>query len=494
MKLDISGGFYESQSKVLSSQQLINAYVQTPQTESAYSEDVIFGTPGLVEVDSLGTSSALRNYGAVSVGGVPFFVQGNSNGDDGNLFSLDASEALSSALGTLVDLDTRFVSMTQNGTQLMMLIPGGTGYIWDTSTSAFTEITDSDFTFREPQYVTFIDGFFVCSTALDSLGNPGSKQFIISDINDGLSWDALQFGSAEANPDDIVAPWEFKDRLYIFGEFTYEPFSNIGGADFPFQRVPGGLQNIGLSSPFSLVNSNSYFYWIGPGTNEKVGIWRANGQAPEKISTPAIDFHIQQFTEDELADVYSVYEGVNGNYFIVFHFSTGAFGYNETNGKWHERQTARTQHRVSSLAGAYGNLYVGDIFDGRIGKVDTEVFSEYDDTAVLRTLVTAPFNMDQEPFFVPRLELTMDTSDYPDSEEGVEIINLSISHDGATTFGPPDPALLGPLVDFGRRVGWRRKGRFARSAVFKFEFSLDFPFIMVRLDGKIKPGIPVFSE
>lgn len=485
-QLDISGGYYESKSLPVSAQQLINAYVQTPQTESAYSDHVIFGTAGLVQENTTGTNATDRNRGTLSIEGVPYFVNGNG------LFSLASDGTVSASLGTVTGNFSDRVSMSQNGTQLMILVPGGDGFIYVPSTDTFTTITDSDFIFRAAQYVVFIDGYFVCSTANDQAGNPGGKQFIISDINDGLNWDALQFGSAEANPDDIVAPWAFKDRLYMMGSFTFEAFTNIGGADFPFQAVQGSLQTEGSQSPFSLANGQNHFYWVGSGDGEKVGIWRSTGQTPEKISTTAIDSFIQQFSADELASVYTIYEGIGGNYFLSFHFSTVAFAYNEVDGKWHQRQTDGGAHRVSSIVGAYGNLYAGDIFDGRIGRIDPSTAAEYDNNNVQRTLVTSPFNMDLNAFSIPLLELTMDTGN-GNVGDPESIVRLSVSRDGGKTFGPEDAVSLGAVGDFRRRIEWRRKGQFERTDVMKFEFASPSLMVMIRLDAKLAPGIARFE-
>lgn len=485
-KLVITGGFYESISDPVSAQQLINAFVHTVETPNAYSPEIILGTPGIVQVASAGDGTEDRVRGSLAVNGVPYFVNGSG------LFRLDSSDTLSPSLGTITgDFDQR-VSMAHNGTQLMILVPGGDGFIYNTQTNFFEQILDPDFVVTKPQYVTFIDSYFVCSTAADDAGNPSGKRFIKSAVNDGLDWNALDFGTAEANPDDIVAPWAFRDRLYVFGRFTVESFENVGGADFPFLSIQGGLQNEGLVAPFSLVNGRDHMYWIGDGENEEPAIWRSTGQDIEKVSTAAIEFLIQNFSFEDLQTAYGIYEGINGNYFVNFHFGDRALCFNETNGKWHERQTLGGKHRVGTLVEAYGNLYVGDIFDGRIGRLDDTVFSEYEIDHVLRTLVTSPFNMDQDSFSVPLLELTMNTGE-ANLADPDPIIRLSVSRDGGRTYGPEDPKSLGGIGKYGRRVMWRKKGRFRTTDVMKFEFASPTKFIIIRLDARLKMGIPRFA-
>ena len=106
--------------------------------------------------------------------------------------------------------------MADNGVQLMILVPGGLGSIWVQETTTFTpdiNAVDSDFTANgAPQLVVFIDSFFACNT--------DSKKWIKSAANDGNSWNALDFGSAESDPDKINSIHVFNNKLYISGSET----------------------------------------------------------------------------------------------------------------------------------------------------------------------------------------------------------------------------------------------------------------------------------
>ena len=132
--------------------------------------------------------------------------------------------------------------------------------MYNRSTGVFVEITDSDFRANgDPQYVAFVDGYFVFTT--------DEKKFIVSALNDGTSYNALDFGSAESDPDKVIAPIVYKNQLFITGVTTTEAFQNIGGADFPFQRS-GLFIDKGVAAPHSLVKSQDSFMFIGGGENE----------------------------------------------------------------------------------------------------------------------------------------------------------------------------------------------------------------------------------
>jgi hypothetical protein len=169
MQLDITGGFYESDSLPISAQRLVNAYVNVPQTRGALSQEVIFGTPGLTQIATTGVIDE-ENRGLWVMAGIPYVVNGDK------LYTLADDNTLA-AVGTITG--TGRVSMADNGTQLCILDPGGNGFIYNRDTTAFAQITDPDFTANgNPQYVVFNDGYFVFST--------DSKKFINSALNDGL--------------------------------------------------------------------------------------------------------------------------------------------------------------------------------------------------------------------------------------------------------------------------------------------------------------------
>jgi hypothetical protein len=223
--LPITNGFYVSNSLPISAQECTNWYTVVESAPSLAPE-TLRGTPGIEQVETSGTILQ-SNRGAHTMAGVAYFVNGTK------LYQLDQTQVIPTEVYDLVELGTvagtARCSMADNGTQMLVLVPGGNGYIYNHVTDTFAQITDLDFTANgNPQFVVFIDGYFVVTT--------DTKKFIVSAINDGLSWNALDYGTAESDPDNIVAPIVFKNQLFISGSQTFEAFQNIGGSDFPFQR------------------------------------------------------------------------------------------------------------------------------------------------------------------------------------------------------------------------------------------------------------------
>lgn len=483
VSIPISDGFYVSSSLPVNNQECIN-YWPSPVVQSTGEVVAVplFGTPGINQIETTGPFNQI-NRGSWVMEGIPFFVNG------GNLYRLNRSivnnvESFSTDnLGVIEG--TGRVSMADNGTQLMVLVPGGKGYIFTENPDTFSEITDLDFVANgNPQFVQFMDGFFVITT--------DDKKFIVSALNDGLSYNALDFGSAEANPDPIVVPFPFKSQLFIPGTEVTEVFSNIGGITFPFQRIQGFILSKGLFAPFSIVETQDTFMWIGGGKNEGPAIWALNGNTTAKISTTAIDTLLaEEDKKGTLSDIFAWSYAEEGGYFVGWTLSDTTIVFDTEASRWHERKSeimidnelTTTRWRVNSMVQAYGRLLVADFIDGRIGEANLAIFTEYGEI-VKRSFSTRPFQNQYIPFFVPMIELTL--------ESGVgnatnPIMRMSRSTDGKK-FTDERARTVGEIGEFDRRQIWYQNGRAARFETFRWEFAEDAKAVVIGAVADIIPA------
>lgn len=471
--LPITNGFYISSSLPVSAQQCMNWYPNKPQAPGL-SEGQLYGTPGFVEVGEVRIDGPCR--GAREMGGIPYFVMGAA------LYRLNDDDTWDS-LGAISG--TGRVSMSDNGTQLFVLVPGGAGYIF-TEPSTLTTISDVDFTANgDPQQVTFVDGYFVLTT--------DTKKFILSDLNDGTAYNALDFGSAESSPDGTITPIVFKNQLFIVGEITTEAFSNIGGADFPFQRT-GLFLDQGTKAPFSVVNASETFAFIGSGKNESPAAYALNGNQSQKISTDVIDEMLRSLTSAELAAVYGWSYAQDGHFFIGWTLPETAIVYDTTTGLWHERaskyidtdtdETIDITYRAAAFVSGYGNIYVGDTQDGRIGLMSRDEYTEYGE-AIHRVVSTQPFQNNMQPYFVPYLELTVESGVGNTDEPDPEII-MDVSRNGGKTFEYPRSRPIGQIGDYTARAIWRRLGRVPRFAIYRFTLSDPVKPVIIALTADIQ--------
>lgn len=475
--LPIANGFYESESLPISAQECVNWYPNIVQS-AGLSQETLFGTPGIIELTTTGEVFQ-ENRGAHVKSGIPYFVNGTS------LYSLDKSldvegnEVFSTTdLGTIEG--TGGVSMADNGTQLMILVPGGKGYIYnEDSGSPFVEITDLDFTANgAPQYCVFIDGYFAATT--------DTKKWIISALNDGTNWASTDVASAESDPDVIVAPVVQANQIFITGSETTEAYQNIpNGAGFPFVRSNIFLDK-GCFAPLTLVSAHGTFMMIGGGVNESPAVWQFTGGSFQKVSTTAIDSILSSFSDTVVAAAFSFTYADRGAYFIGFTVGNRTFVYDVITQRWHERKSRLNeldvQWRVRSIVTAYGRTIVGDTIDGRIGQLSSEVYTEYG-AIIRRVISTQPLANQGFAVKVSMVELTIESgvgnTDRPDP-----LISMDISDD-AKTFDYERTMPMGKIGEYDRRAVWYRNGRAPRFRIFRFIMSDPVKPVIIKLEMTI---------
>lgn len=473
--LPIANGSYVSNSLPISAQRCVNWYPHIPDAPSL-SPECLIGTPGAYQVATAGSTILYACRGAWVMNGKPYFVLGDG------LYRLTSGHVLDS-LGTISGAGR--VSMADNGTQLMILVPGGSGYIFTESPDTLVTISDADFTANgNPLYAVFIDGYFCCTT--DS-----GQKFIVSALNDGTSWNALDFGSAESNPDVGVVPFVFRNQLFIAGERTIEGFQNVGGADFPFQRS-GLFFDKGVKSPFSAIKTPESFMWIGGGVNEEPAVWTLDGNSARKVSTQAIDEVLQRLSEAQLEAIYGWSYGQQGHYFTGFVLPETVIVYDHSTGRWHDRESRVQQgsnwvtlpQRAAAYVSAYGKTYVGDSQDGRIGVLDPDTYDEYG-LDIVRPVTFQPFQNNMQAFTVPMLEATVE-SGVGNDDVADPVIRLQVSRDGGKTFTDERPRKMGKIGEYNKRAVWRRNGRFDRFAVFKLTLSDAVKPVLIQMTADVQ--------
>lgn len=473
VELPIVGGAYENQSIPLSSQRTINWVPEVVERESI-SSSALMTSPGLVQFGTTGNAS---NRGAIVMNGVPYFINGNS------LYSINSS-------GTATDLGAIAgagrVSMASNGTKLAIVVPGGNAYQFDRTTSVITQVTDSDYI--TSSVVVFKDGYYVYSASDGSV-------FFSSLLNDPLSFDALDFGTAEINPDKIIALHVNHNELFVLGEETIEVFQNIGGSGFPFSRIGGANVQKGCYAKASLVEFDNTFMFIGGGLNEKAAIYRiVSSQAAVKLSTDAIDYAIQKFTEAEIANAFSYTFTLNGQFIVAFTFESTTidditFCYCGTSKTWFQLQSGISDNkwRVSAVVRAYGKILCADTEDGRVGYLD-DVYTEYGNI-VYRERTSQPFILDGKSEYWPEIELFVESGVGLTTGQGSDPkIRMSYSDNGGRTFSAEQSRSLGKIGEYNKRVIWRRNGRVPFSRVVKFTLTDPIKANILALKGTLEGG------
>jgi len=480
--LEFVQGSYQASSVPVSCQRTVNWIPKVPQV-SSLTDGYLDDPSGLIEYCNISTGRP--NRGATVMSGIAYFVNGTK------LYSVSGG-GNAIELGTISG--TSRVSMANNGTKLVVCVPGSTSYVYDKTLGTVVAITDPDFI--SSSSVVFIDGYFVFSSA------DGTVVFN-SAINDPLSYDALDTGTAEINPDKIVSVHVSHNELYVLGTDTIEIFQDVGSVDgFPFQRIPGASIQKGCYARNSTVDFDNSFLFIGGGLNEKLGIWKVtSSSSAEKISTDAIDLEIQKFTLSDIANAFAFTWSEGGSFFAAFTITSTTipsrtFVYDATSsayGKtlmWHERQTGVTDNswRVSSIVFAYGKLLCGDIVDGRVGYLDSTTYQDYGDTR-FRMRTCRPFFSNELPLCAGQMEVTMESGVGATSGQGSDPqIRLSYSDDGGRLWSNETNRSYGQIGEYYSLSIWRRTGQFPRHRVLMFISTEPVKTVMIKLLAYVGVG------
>ena len=476
-------GFYESETLEIFEQECVNWYRQISKSQGDVSLISLRGSAGIAEKLTTGVVNQI-NRGAHVKAGKAYFLNGETLVRVDITFDEGVTTFIAVALGTIPG-DSR-VSMADNGIQLMVLVPGGKGYIIDESQTPpadFVEITDPSFTANgAPQRVRFNSSFFVVTT--------DTKKFIRSDANNGNSWSALNVFSAESDPDNITAIHTNNNRVYIGGSETIEEFTFNGAV---YQRT-GFFIDKGVSAPFAMESTNNSFMWIGAGTNESPAIWILAGNQAQKASTTAIDKILQSFSSADIESAFSYSFAQNGAYFIGFSFPTLTLEFNTVTGKWNERKsqiintkgfTETIRWRVNSVAFVDGLLLCGDSQDGRIGEISPFIYSEYEDE-IIRSCVVQPLTNQGNAISITELEPTfksgVGTLGVPDPK-----IRMATSKTG-NGFNNETARSIGGIGKYNARTIWNRLGRFPREALIRFAMSDKVESEFIKLEARLKGG------
>jgi len=453
---------YQVTSSLFSTSRCLN-WIPTVAESQSLSQHYLAQPPGITEIASL--VGLFR--GAIALDLISYFVQDNT------FARLEIDDTVT-VLNVAITGNQR-VSMATNG-RFIVIVADIDSFVFDSVTQLVTQITDVDF--RQASQVVFKDGFFVFSAA-------DGDAFFNSALNDPFSYNALDFGSAEISPDQIVGLHVNRNELFVLGEETIELFQNVGGAGFPFVRVPGGNIQKGVYAKNSIIEFDNTFCFIGGGLNERAAIWRVtSSNSVNKISTNAIDFQLQKLSSDEIANAFSMTYQIDGQFIAIFNVGTNIFCYNATastllgRSVWFEMDW--------SVGGIVRRLNQSIIYstENLIGVFDRSVLQF--GQSIRREMISQPFYGNDLPIFEGEFEVLMQTGLVLGTDN--PIVRYSYSDNGGKTFTSEFERRLGLKGEYEERIVWRRQGMFPITRVVKIEITDNVECNVMGMSATVEQG------
>lgn len=454
-RIPLFGVGLQGKSPKVTAQKRQNCYLEF-QPEGEHTRVAIYGTPGLELFVSFGDTPARGMHS----------FPGNSKlyvVHRGTLWEVDNAGTKTNR-GTLNTTSGR-VSMANNGTQIC-IVDGTDGWIFNTSTNAFTEITDAQFP-SSPTTVTFHNGRFIV--------NKGSTgEFYASDAYDGLAWTALMFATAESIPDNLIRV-EARDELVLFGDLTTEFWADTGSAGFPYARIPGSTLRWGLAARWSVAHLSGSFAFLAQNEMGEVIVALLDGFGIKRLSNFELEHTINNYATVSDATAFAYMLGGHPMYQISFPTAGYTWLYDGSTELWSSLKSANiNRHRAEVHANFINKNVVSDYSDGSLYRLKPDVYTDNGDSIALE-LISAHVIEDDKNVAHWSLELLMDTGVGLATGQGSDPqAMLQVSRDGGRSFGTELWAGIGATGEYTKRVKWRRLGR-ARDAVYKVRITDPIP-------------------
>ena len=325
-----------------------------------------------------------------------------------------------------------------HGRDQLVLVDGTNGYTLSLTTNTFGRITDADW--RGSEWVDELDGYFV-------FVDPNTDQFYLSAIDDARTLDALDFSSADAQPDNIVTFRVHKRELFFFGGVSTEVWVNSGGADFPFVRYNSTPIDVGCVGLRAAVTTIDSLFFVGKTTHGQGYVYEMRGHQPVRVSTTSVESCIALTTDISAVSMWSYH--VAGSEFVAVNAPgmPTTWVYDLSTQQWHERGELVDGEWTPSRADMVTHL------DGSHYAVDGDVIYRMTGASIAGTPITRERTLPHlvTPSLAPvayrGLELACTTGD------GGQI-TLEISNDGGHTFFSPLLRSLGAVGRRMQRIRW----------------------------------------
>lgn len=308
--------------------------------------------------------------------------------------------------------------------------------------------------------VTYIGSLFVYARA-------SSAKFYWSTPLDGRTIDALDFATAEREPDQLLDIAALGDNLWLFGQQSVEAWAHTGDADLPFTRLENVAFDKGIHSTGCVVRADNSLIFVAANG----GVYRV-GEVPELISDTWLTDKINDATTVRL---FTYWIGDHEMVAVRLDGTAGqTFPYDCKTREWHENQTSQSQW-IASHGVMVGKIaYFGHQTTGQIMGWD-----EWDDMGA-ELERRFPFALQlNEPTSIDSIKIWANTGQTPllSGQGSDPEIEIHLSADAGNTFDDWDADSLGTQGEYRAVPEWRSLGMF------------DFPGVLG--EGRVTDPVPL---
>jgi hypothetical protein len=462
--LPITGGGYSAPDLIANAQECINLYPEanppanqppvpvTQQLTPGIEDWILAGLPGAGTVRVLYTATNGEVFAVV----------------DDDAYFVDVGGLTATLLGAVNPGNGPYY-MKDNGI-IVCVVDGvnGSGWTIDLTTHVLAAIVDP--AWLTSTRVDFCDGFFIWN-------RPNTNQWYISPpFWDGITAiDGTMIASKTSGADPINAIRVMRGQVWLLGLKTSEVWTNTGGADFPFSRIPGVNLPHGMVQGHSDAVADTSVVWIGQDDQGRGVVFKADEYTAVRISNHFIERELQSYDLTLVSSCFT-YQ-MDGHLFYVLNFSLEdvTWAYDFATGEWAKRAwrdpATGLLHRSRWNCFCYADSLwlVGDRANGKIYRAGPDLYED-DGDPILRRRGFPHLVKDGRRLSYARFQIDMDVSD-TSGGAGTEDLIVRFSDTRGATFGSDItvPVVFGGATQDYQSLVLARLGM-ARDRVFEVEW------------------------
>lgn len=350
----IVGGAYSDDSKPWAAQDCVNFIVTPAERGGTRSPGKLTCLPGYTTFCASMQSAPVR--GLHDVEGLLLAVTGDT------LYRIGTDGAATS-IGTIPGVGR--VSMAHNQVTYgheVMIANGQSGYVYNTYTGAFGQVTDDGFSGFT--VCDFVDGYIAGT-------DPQGRFWAHGMLRQAGEFNTLDQYDSEAAPDKVRSLIVSHREVMILNERTASFSGNTGAGTGTFQNSNGTEMDVGIASPWARARLDNTVYWLG---NDGI-VYRLAGHSPQRVSTGPIE---QAISRCDMSKAFAFTFEDRGHKVFYLTFPDGqTWGYDVWTSEWHRRQSkGLNRWRIDALVKWNGVWIAGDFSNGKLYQLDWAVQSE----------------------------------------------------------------------------------------------------------------------
>jgi len=422
--INLIGGDYEHKSRPLSNQVTRNFWPQKQQNAKVQSPYILQSFYGLIPWAPANMPTATAGRGLFVNKGVLYRVA------DTNLYSVDLN-GVHTKLGQVPGSGRCIFDAVD---KQLVAVANRAAFCYNAGAVNPTVAQITDPNIGTPLGCTSINSQMI----YDSNGGI-SQLFNVSNVGDPTTINGLNFASAESDSSALIRAYAYKQVANMFKGDSNELWWNSGQGNPPFDRIQGGIVNVGLGAAYSIAQTPDFLFYFG---NDKQvhTLTGGTGAVDTPISTPAMAKQFQDYAVT--ADAISWTMELEGQWFYVITFPTQNITWcYPVGGEWFQWGSGLTGRiQGNDFADCYGLKIVEDYQSGKLFLLDAQTYTDNgnpiirvrDSGPIYGELLKAP----GKEFEIQRIEIILESGNGLVTGQGsMPKLGIQMSRDGGKTFG-----------------------------------------------------------